>query len=257
MPVSDSIPPTGSSAPAQMSQTTRALMGMRELILNGAVRPGEALLEVPVAERLGVSRTPVRAALARLEEEGLLERSAGTYVVRSFSPTDVQDAIELRGTIEGTAARLAAERGVGRLALAPLRDAVTQIDVLLGASPLHLTPSDIDRYVELNAQYHRHLAALTGSFVINRTVEHVLLLPFASPNAMVFHFTDAADVWKTFFTAQEHHRGLLDAIEAREGTRAEGLAREHARLSLRALRTALDRNGTLSGVPGLSLLVTP
>lgn len=252
------IPPREPSAPAQMSQTTKALMGLRELILNGALHPGETLQEIPVAERLGVSRTPVRAALARLEEEGLLERTAGTYAVRAFSPTDVQDAIELRGALEGTAARLAAERGVSRLALAPLRDTVSHIDSLLTGAQLRLNSTDIDRYMELNASFHRGLAGLTGSFVMTRTVDHVMLLPFASPNAMVFHFTEAADVWKTFFIAQEHHRGLLDAIEHREGTRAESLAREHARLSLRALRTALDRrDGDLAAVPGLNLLVTP
>ncbi len=239
-----------------MSQTTKALIELRELILTGQLRPGEPLLEIAVAERLGVSRTPVRAALARLEEEGLLKRQGGTYAVRAFSVADVQDAIEMRGTLEGMAARLVAERGVRPLELAPLRDAVTRIDALLAGTALHLDAADIDHYMDLNAQFHRALTALPGSFVVTRTMDHVMLLPFASPNAMVFHFTDPADVWKTFYTGQSHHRALLEAIDAREGSRAEAIAREHARLSLSTLRTALDREGSLRSVPGLGLLVT-
>lgn len=238
-----------------MSQTTKALIGLRELILTGKLRPGDPLLEIPIAEGLGVSRTPVRAALLKLAEEGLLDRSGSTYLVRAFSATDIEEAIEMRGTVEGAAARLAAERGVSSLALATMQGTVSQIDVLLASG--EMTSENIDRYMELNALFHQQLAGLTESFVIVRTLDHISLLPFASPNAIVFHFTDSADVWQTFYTGQEHHRSLLEAIEHREGTRAEAIAREHARLSLRALRSALNGGDTLQRLPGLSMLLNP
>jgi GntR family transcriptional regulator of vanillate catabolism len=246
----------GAHVKSEPSQTNKALMGMRELILGGELRPGDAVLEIPVAERLGVSRTPVRAALLRLAEEGLLDRSGSNYTVRAFTLTDIQDAIEMRGTVEGAAARLAAERGVGFLALAPLRDTLTHLDLLLCHDATAVRPVDlIDRYMDLNATFHRQLSGLTGSFVISRTIDHISLLPFASPNAMVFHFADEDDVWKTFATGQEQHRSLVEAIDHREGTRAEAIAREHARLSLRALQSALKDSGSLQHVPGMSLLL--
>jgi GntR family transcriptional regulator of vanillate catabolism len=249
----------GEHLKSEPSQTNKALMGMRELILGGELRPGDAVLEIPVSERLGVSRTPVRAALVRLAEEGLLDRSGSNYTVRAFTLTDIQDAIEMRGTVEGAAARLAAERGVGFLALTPLHETLAHLDVLLhretalsAERPLDL----IDRYMDLNAVFHRQLSGLTGSFVISRTLDHISLLPFASPSAMVFRFADESDVWKTFLTGQEQHRALVEAIDHREGTRAEAIAREHARLSLRALQSALKDSG-IQHLPGIALLLNP
>ena len=85
---------------------------LREMILRGELAPGERLAEVALAERLGVSRTPIRQALPALAREGLLAAAGRRgYVVRSFSPQDVIDAIETRGLLEGLAARRIAERG--------------------------------------------------------------------------------------------------------------------------------------------------
>ena len=93
------------------SQTTKATLGLRELLLSGAFKPRERVPELRLVEELGVSRTPLRIALMTLEHEGLLETlPGGGFVVREFTRTDIDDAIELRGVLEGTAARLAAER---------------------------------------------------------------------------------------------------------------------------------------------------
>ena len=90
-----------------LPQTLRATLRLRELILEGALRGGERLSEVPLAAELGVSRTPLRLALARLEHEGLVEpASGGGFVVCSFTLAEAADAIDLRGVLEGTAARL-------------------------------------------------------------------------------------------------------------------------------------------------------
>src|SRR5437763_1190821 len=98
--------------PANRTQITRALLRLRELILSGQFAPGTRLSELPLVERLGVSRTPLRLALAELEHEGLVRGlAAGGYVVRQFTQADISDAIEVRGVLEGTAARFAAERG--------------------------------------------------------------------------------------------------------------------------------------------------
>jgi GntR family transcriptional regulator, vanillate catabolism transcriptional regulator len=94
-------------APRIDTVTTR----LRELILAGDLDPGARLTELPFAKRLGVSRTPLRIALGELEKEGLLERlPTRAFKVREF-PME-QKAIDVRGVLEGMAARIVAERGV-------------------------------------------------------------------------------------------------------------------------------------------------
>jgi GntR family transcriptional regulator of vanillate catabolism len=115
-----------------MSQTINAIITIRQQILHGDLMPGERLLELALVERFGMSRTPIRAALTRLAEEGLLEKvSGGGYTVREFSVRDIEDAIEARGIVEGMAARLAAERGVNSAELDNTKDCLLQFDKLL------------------------------------------------------------------------------------------------------------------------------
>src|SRR5215469_11934015 len=93
------------------SQTERATVTLREMLVQGRLRPGERIREVPLATQLNVSRIPLRLALERLAHEGFLEvRPTRGFVVQQFSTDDIYDAIELRGLLEGAAARLAAER---------------------------------------------------------------------------------------------------------------------------------------------------
>src|SRR5262245_48570782 len=104
------------------SQTARALFSVRELLLRGEFAPGERVSELPLVARLGVSRTPIRLALERLAHMGLLEVNAhGGFTVRGFTPSEALDAIEIRGVLEGTAARLAAERLTDTSEIATLR----------------------------------------------------------------------------------------------------------------------------------------
>src|SRR3954468_13053048 len=111
------------------SQAVKAQLRLRELILAGELAGGTRIAELAIVEKLGVSRTPIRAALMRLEEEGLLQALPhGGYAVRTFFEGDVSDAIELRGTVEGLAARLAAERGVEPGMLEAARACLAQID---------------------------------------------------------------------------------------------------------------------------------
>src|SRR5712691_5743186 len=103
--------PTGSRGTDDASQAVRALIRVREMLLRGEVARGERISELPLVARLGMSRTPIRLALERLAHIGLLEAVAtGGFTVREFTLAEVRDAIEVRGVLEGTAARLAAER---------------------------------------------------------------------------------------------------------------------------------------------------
>ena len=167
-----------------ISQTVRAQLTLRDLILTGALRPGERISELQAVEAAGVSRTPVRMALVRLEEEGLLEAiPSGGFMVKSFSERDVLDSIEIRGTMEGLAARIAAERGVSVRDTEPMRECLAQIDELI--APAEISFDAFSAYVALNARFHALLAELSRSAPVIRQVDRASALPFASPSGFV------------------------------------------------------------------------
>lgn len=238
---------------AQGGLARHALMELRSMLLNGALPPGERLYEVALAERLSVSRTPLRSALAALEQEGLIERLAGGgYAVRSFTFSDVADAIELRGVLEGTAARLAAERGAEPATMRRFGEVLEALDRTLEPDPETM---DFDGYVTLNAEFHDLLARLPGSEIVRREVERAARLPIASASAFLEGQQDVPAFRRSLVGAQAQHRALFEAIAAREGFRAEALAREHARLARRNLDHVMHKEPRLlSRVPGLALV---
>jgi len=235
------------------SQTTRALLQLRELILSGEIQPGERVPELGIVERLGVSRTPVRLALARLQDEGLVDcLPTGGFVVREFTEADIIDAIDLRGTLEGMAARRCAERRPGRADLAEIRDCLGSLDSLVRQHELSM--DDFADYVRLNDRFHRLLVELSGSRVIGRSVERLLHMPFASPNAFVMVQPELPEGREILLIAQDQHRCIVEAIESGEPGRAEMLAREHSRLARRNLQIALRNQRHLQRVRGSSLI---
>lgn len=235
-----------------LSQTLRAALGVRDLLYAGAYKPGERLSEIALSDRLGLSRTPIRAALARLEQEGMVELiPSGGYAVRSFSAADIIDAIELRGVLEGTAARLAAERGVSDGYLDAVFRTLSELDDIV-APPVE--DLDFERYHECNAVFHDQLKNLSGSKIIREEIERVTNMPFADPSAFLKAQVDFPEFRASLLVGQEHHRAIIDAVANREGARAEALAREHARLAKRNLDHVM-RNETLKdSVPGMFLV---
>src|SRR4051794_2286322 len=234
-----------------ISQTTRALLSLRDLLLSGEFPPGTRMSELPLVERLGVSRTPLRLALATLQHEGLLESlEGGGYAVREFTRDEIHDAIELRGVLEGTAARFAAERGITDDQLTRLRRLSAEMDPLVHRS-------DVDsfwQYVECNRAFHALLMECAASPVLQRELERIVALPFASPSALVQGQAELPESREILVIAQDHHRGLIQAIERREAARAESLAREHARVALRNLEIVLENRHVLDQIPGASLI---
>src|SRR5260370_12042269 len=119
-----------------VSHTVRAQLALRDLILSGRLRSGERISELGAVETTGVSRTPVRMALVRLEEEGLLEAiPSGGFMVKSFTERDILDSIELRGVLEGLAARFPSEPGVSPRDLQPLKEPLAHLHELLPHNP--------------------------------------------------------------------------------------------------------------------------
>jgi GntR family transcriptional regulator of vanillate catabolism len=237
------------------SQTLRALLEMRELLVRGEFKPGERIREVPLAARLRVSRTPLRLVLERLEHEGLLQaRPRGGFVARAFTVQEIYDTIELRGVLEGTAARLAAERLESKAEVAGLFRCIEETEQLL-RRPIPGVDA-IAAYIPLNAQFHSQLLDLSKSSMLRRALERALAQPFASPNTFVASEAESEGRAEALWISLLQHRSIADAIAHREGTRAEAVAREHARMVLRSMRLAL-RERRFGQIPGGSLVQIP
>ncbi len=244
--------PAGDEPAPAGSQAVKAQLRLREMVLAGELPSGARIAELTLVERLGVSRTPIREALMRLEQEGLLEALPhGGYAVRTFTERDVNDAIELRGTLEGLAARLAAERGGSSGVLAEAHDCLSRIDEVL-ARPA-LDDEAFHRYVALNERFHVLLCEMAGSETIRREIERAVRLPFASPSGFVVVQANSPRARDMLIVAQDQHRQVLDAIASGEGARAESIMREHSRLAQRNLREAVQSR-TLERMPGMRLI---
>lgn len=242
---------TGPSAATDSAQV-RAQLRLREMILSGELAGGSRIAELAIVDRLGVSRTPIRAALMRLEQEGLIEALPhGGYAVRTFSERDVAEAIELRGTVEGMAAKLAAERGAAPVVMAEAREVLQAIDQLL--TQFSLDEEGFARYVELNERFHSLLAELSGSAFMAREIERASSRPFASPSAFAAVQAHSPQSRDMLVVAQDQHWQVLDAIERRESARAEAIMREHSRLAQRNLRRAI-KTEALQQLPAVRLI---
>jgi GntR family transcriptional regulator of vanillate catabolism len=242
--------PEGADAGAALA--VKAPLRLREMILAGELQSGARIAELAIVEKLGVSRTPIRAALVRLEQEGLLQALPnGGFAVRTFSQADVSDAIELRGTMEGLAARLAAERGVAAAMLAKAGRCLASIDEVLARSALD--DEAFLRYVTLNRQFHILLAEMSGSAIVRRELERVVAMPFASPSAFVVLQANSPQARDMLVVAQDQHRQVLHAIEQREGSRAEAIMREHSRIARRNLGEAMHEHNQ-HRMPGVRLI---
>jgi GntR family transcriptional regulator of vanillate catabolism len=98
---------------------------------------------------------------------------------------------------------------------------------------------------------------LAKSSMLRTTLDRLLSLPFASPSATVFARLKLPKAKELLTVAHEHHNALMEAIENRQGSRAESLAREHAGLALRNLEAVLADKEVLNSVPGASLIRMP
>ena len=208
----------------------RAYEGIRGMILSGELSAGSQLGEEAIAEMFGVSRTPVRDALRRLEGELLVKRNdSQRSFVADWSLGDVADAFELRGMLESRAASRAAER-MDDAALQRLRDCNQAI-----LQAVQADPPDITGFLEGNREFHaiilevadsRRLAALLGGLieqpVVWRTAHHYsraalrrshgdhdeLLAAFARHDGAWAGAVMAGHIRRAFHAYSDAHQGL-------------------------------------------------
>ena len=215
---------------------------LRELIFSGAFAPGERMSELPLVERLGVSRTPLRLALAGLEHEGLLRglarrRLRRARVHRGDIPTRSSFAACSR-------APRRASRPSGAPPAATMRALRTINDAIAGARApgrlrvlraLRRPERALPRPAAEDAPAARCSSARSSGIVS---------LPFAGPSAASCSPRPSCPSRaRSSCVAHRHHVWLIEAIERREGARAESLAREHARIALAEPRDRAASSG--------------
>ena len=116
---------------------------------------------------------------------------------------------------------------------------------------------DFGDYIRLNERFHGLLVELSNSPVIQRSIERMLHMPFAQPGAFVLVQSELPKSREILFIAQDHHRSIVEAIEANEPGRAEMLTREHSRLARRNLQVVLKNQRHLQRLRGSSLIRLP
>jgi GntR family transcriptional regulator of vanillate catabolism len=222
-----------------MNRHETVLLQLRDLILRGEFAPGARLGEQHLAERLGASRTPVRAALVSLEQEGLVEANGTVgYVVRHYTAQEIADAIAVRGHLEGMAARLVAEHGLGRQLARDLQACLDEGDSVVAASAL--TVEEYARYSAMNDRFHGLLVEACGNRALQRAIALNSKLPFAAASALLpMQGAFALDRDSMIYAHRQHHM-LFNALERGEGTRAQALAVEHIEVAQYNLRQALE-----------------
>lgn len=216
-----------------MSNNDKSVVSrLRKLISEGAYAPGERLGEVAVAEQLGVSRTPVRLAFRTLEQEGLLQQAGKRgFMVREFTQADVHCAVEVRGVLEGLAARHLAEQGLPLSVDEELSFWIQKGKALIEKG--YLLESDIDQWSELNAHFHGIIIHSIGSGVVADAIARNNHLPFAAADSIIIDSDDLEREFKKLQLAQFHHQLIFQSLKLGEGARAEMLMREHALIGLR------------------------
>jgi GntR family transcriptional regulator of vanillate catabolism len=233
-------------------QLSQAVVRIREMILRGTLTPGQRVAEAPLAERLGMSRTPVRQALPLLAQEGLLlEHETRGFVVRAFTEADIVDSIDLRGILEGYAVRRLAERGASKSLIRELRACLDDGDALLRKR--RVDESAEGQYAEFNAQFHQLLVQAADSQILSQAIERNGRIPFAGAQAVAFVKTNFEQMYDMFYYAHRQHHGIVEALEAGESARVEALMREHANTAKQSINVANFHMVTSDGLGRVTL----
>lgn len=214
---------------------------LREMILSGELPAGERLTEIGLAEMLGVSRTPIRAALPILAADGFLD-SVGKrgYRVRSFDPEVSLQELDLRSMLEGAAAKYLCQRGASQELLDQIDACLAEGDAIFEKG--YVTEDDEDVYGEMNAKFHSLIVQNCGSQPVISVLEKLNNMPFIGPSVLVFNKVGLDQAYGLLFRAHGHHHALADAIKHRDGTRAEAIFREHGNSQRQSLFSRLEAN---------------
>lgn len=213
---------------------SRVAQRIRELIVEGSLPPGSRVAEAAIAERLGVSRTPVRNALPALASEGLLEPAGKRgYAVRAFTHEDSYRATEIRCLLEGYAARELAARPERGPIVSELRDTLREGDAIFAKG--HVVKEDEEAYARMNGRFHDLIVGGASDLLLSELVQRVYSVPFVAPHVVAFKRIPPDEIYPILMSAQHQHHAIVDAIEAGQPDVAETLMRGHSSPARRSL----------------------
>ena len=203
---------------AQAGTTADAVyQALRHGILHGDLAPGARLRSDALANELCVSRTPVREALRKLEAEGLVAHLGSGLIVRALSEQDLTELFYVREALEGMAARLAAENAT--------QSEIAEIRELLEDMETMCQRGDLGALRRLTGEFHQSVCRASHNNRLLQSLQTLLDHVRQIQTSTLYNEGRPAQ-------ALQEHRDLLAAIEARDGHRAETLAREHRRKTL-------------------------
>ncbi len=218
-------------------KNSRVIVKIREMILHGEMAPGERVREIDLAAKLGVSRTPVRESLPILAQEGLLAQlDTRGFVVRAFTSQEIMDAIEVRGVLEGLAARMLAEQGPSRRIIQSLHECLREGDDIFRKG--HVLESDEARYGDMNKQFHSLIVRGAGSKVVAEALERNGHVPFASAHAIAFDRIDLPRMYNHLLYSHRQHHAIVQALENGQSARVDALMIEHAHLAKESINVS-------------------
>lgn len=194
----------------------RVLASLRQEIIAGSLRPGDRLVERELADRLGVSRVPVREAIRALVAEGFVHfETPRRTVVRRLTPHDVQELFELREALEVYAAGLAAARA------AP--EDLAQTEELLDLAAAATEAGDAEVITDVNSRLHDRIMAMAGNSLLTKALEPVA--------GRLRWMTRRNEEWPQLLV---EHRELYEAIASGDPDRARAHALAHVRTNYRS-----------------------
>lgn len=186
---------------------------IREAIINGDLKQGERLMETQLAEQMGVSRTPVREAIRKLELEGFVVMipRKGAYVA-GLSLKDIVDVFEIRGALEALAGSLAAERMTD--------DELEELERLLVRIGECAERNDVEQFVELDTQFHDILFQASRNARLSQMINNL------RDQIQRFRTTSLAYPGRLKYAFDEHKK-IVEALSERDSELVAALAKEH------------------------------
>lgn len=214
----------------RLSSAERAYRALKDLILSNQLPAGSQLLEKEAALRLGMSRTPVREAMIRLEQDGVVAiKPRHGMRVLPVSAADMREIYEVLTSLESTAAEIVARRGLTDAELKSLRDSVAEMDRALAAD-------DLDLWAVADRRFHDLLVRATGNLRLEQIVTQ--LSDQAHRARMLTLRLRPKPVG-----SNRDHADLVDAIAARDGERARRIHHNHREKAGQMLVALLTRLG--------------
>ncbi|ENX37562.1 hypothetical protein F888_02903 [Acinetobacter courvalinii] len=211
-----------------MSSGQQVLLKLRKMIISGELEGGARIAEIPTAELLGVSRQPVRIAFRLLEQEGLLIKNPTRgYTVREISEQLIHDALEVRGVLEGLAAKTLAEQGLSEEQKKTLQHCIKETEKLFNETD-GFGDAELERYHHFNVIFHDTIIEGAQNVALIQALAKNNQLPMASAQAITYDQNQALSEYRRLHYAHLQHCSIFDALVHRQGGRAETLMREHS-----------------------------